>query len=302
MTKEEKIVSALDISVGIIDINRPMFQKIYPFTTENISGYIPKFKLKNQSLLTVGSSSDQVINASLSGCSDITVFDLCPYTKEYFYLKKAAILEMSLEEYENFLHYARDRYALFGNEDALNAKTFRKIAPLLEEMDQDSYDFWNEVITQRKNTRIRRNLFQPDEYPRKTVRRLNPYMKDEETFSKTRKKLEGIEPTFINGNLLTDEITGTYDNVFLSNVAAYNSLADVKKIVDKILPHLSDDGKLLLAYLYETVENEEYDSIWPEIYDVRRVFDELQIPLDISYFQGVNGIYEDAVITYQKKK
>ena len=39
------------------------FSKIYTFTTENISGYIDYFDLDNKSLLTVGSSGDQVLNA-----------------------------------------------------------------------------------------------------------------------------------------------------------------------------------------------------------------------------------------------
>ena len=39
------------------------FKLIYKFTTENISGYIKEFDFKNKSLLTVGSSGDQVINA-----------------------------------------------------------------------------------------------------------------------------------------------------------------------------------------------------------------------------------------------
>ena len=53
---------------------RQGFSRIYPFTTENISGYIDKFDLGNKSLLTVVSSVDQVINASLFNCTDQTVF------------------------------------------------------------------------------------------------------------------------------------------------------------------------------------------------------------------------------------
>ena len=41
-------------------------EKIYPFTTENINGYINNFNLYDSSLLTVGSSGAQVINAILT--------------------------------------------------------------------------------------------------------------------------------------------------------------------------------------------------------------------------------------------
>ena len=54
---------------------------IYKFTTENISGYIKEFNLKNRSLLTVGSSGDQAINANFYGCNYVTVVDLNRYTK-----------------------------------------------------------------------------------------------------------------------------------------------------------------------------------------------------------------------------
>lgn len=76
------------------------FNRIYPFTTENIFGYINKFDLYNKSLLTIGSSSDQVINAAIYNCKDISVIDICPFTEFYFYLKKAAILYL---KYNNIL-------------------------------------------------------------------------------------------------------------------------------------------------------------------------------------------------------
>ena len=67
------------------------FTQIYPFTTENINGYLPLFDLNNKTLLTVGSSGDQVLNAVISGCKEIDVIDLCPFSQEYFNLKRAAI-------------------------------------------------------------------------------------------------------------------------------------------------------------------------------------------------------------------
>ena len=79
------------------------FFNIYSFTNENISSYIPFFDLKNKSLLTVGSSCDQVLNASYSGCEDITVCDVCSLTKYYYYLKIASLLELNRDEFLKFL-------------------------------------------------------------------------------------------------------------------------------------------------------------------------------------------------------
>ena len=52
------------------------FQKIYPFTTETISGYITKMDIKDKIVLTLGSSCDQALNSLLLGAKDITVFDI----------------------------------------------------------------------------------------------------------------------------------------------------------------------------------------------------------------------------------
>lgn len=82
-----------------------MLQSIYPFTTENISGYIDNFNLKDKSLLTVGSSGDQVINAILKGCKDTTLLDINPYTKLYYYLKAASIITLNLDGFMRFLRY-----------------------------------------------------------------------------------------------------------------------------------------------------------------------------------------------------
>ena len=69
--------------------------RIYTFTTENISGYLEYFDLKDRKLLTVGSSGDQVLNASFYGAKDITLYDINSFSKFYLYLKIAAIITLN---------------------------------------------------------------------------------------------------------------------------------------------------------------------------------------------------------------
>lgn len=71
--KLEKLIMGQIDGLGD-DLGIGNFINIYPFTTENIAGYINEFELKDKSLLTVGSSGDQVINAALYDCQDITLF------------------------------------------------------------------------------------------------------------------------------------------------------------------------------------------------------------------------------------
>lgn len=70
------------------------FSRIYTFTTENISGYIDYFDFNNKSLLTVGSSGDQVLNSFYNGARDITLFDINEYAKYYVYLKISGVLSL----------------------------------------------------------------------------------------------------------------------------------------------------------------------------------------------------------------
>lgn len=60
---ETLLIHAIKKCDGIfVDDFAKDFQILYPFTTENISGYINNFDLSNKTLLTVGSSGDQIIN------------------------------------------------------------------------------------------------------------------------------------------------------------------------------------------------------------------------------------------------
>ncbi len=74
------------------------FQKIYPFTTETISGYITKMDIKNKSVLTLGSSCDQALNSLLLGASDVTIFDINEQVEYFYNLKRKLILSLSRKE------------------------------------------------------------------------------------------------------------------------------------------------------------------------------------------------------------
>lgn len=74
------------------------FEQVYPFTTEEIAKYFPKLNLSGKSILTVGSSADQAFNALLHGAKNVVIYDINPYTYEFYKLKKNIILNSSREE------------------------------------------------------------------------------------------------------------------------------------------------------------------------------------------------------------
>lgn len=300
---DEKISIALRIINGKINIYDDRFKRIYPFTTENIKGYLPAFKLKGTKLLTVGSSNDQAINASMSGCRDITVLDLCPFSKEYFYLKNAAIQTLSKKEFERFLLYNAYHLGLFENSKVLNKETFEQISDTLKELDEESYIFWSTLLDSKKSSTIRKRLFSHDEYSSHTIRRINPYLSDEESYLKTRQALQETQITFLEGNVMSKELPETYDNIFLSNIPCYLSLEQTKTLVERLLPHLNEDGQILVSYLYELYPNLDYCEGESEIYNSVKAKRILPQPTTLKRFDSVNGsLFTDGALIYQKKK
>lgn len=74
------------------------FNSVYPFTTEDISGYMGKLDIQDKKVFTVGSSSDQVLNSILLGAKEVTLFDISENTKDFFERKKEIILTSSKNE------------------------------------------------------------------------------------------------------------------------------------------------------------------------------------------------------------
>ena len=282
------------------------FRAVYPFTTENIAGYINEFDLKNKSLLTVGSSADQVINAAFKGCKDITVLDKSIFAKEYFYLKKAAILNLDQEELFRLLcYYGYPKKRRF-NKDVLDPELLERILPTLREEDEESYRFWTKLLSKKSRSTIRERVFIIDENYYKLLKKKNPYLSTDENYQKTRKRIKDLHPKFIISDVRDVNIRRNYDNIFLSNILDYIVGIEGRNLIAKVIPHLNDNGKVLLYYLFETSVNGENPEI-EELYDPSDVLYCVPIFSEIKHFTGVKGMIKnncvkDGVVIYQKKK
>ena len=271
--------------------------------------YLQLFDLEDRTLLTIGSSCDQAINAILHGAKDITVFDICPFVKEYYYLKKAAILALSIDEFMNFFCYKNYSMMIIDNKMAFDMDIYLKIRNTLKSYSDDILYFWDMIFFKYNGIVIRRQMFSTDENRSMILRKINDYLCDEGNYLKLRKIIDNTNIEFVRGDIFTSEITKKYDNIFLSNLACYHSLANIKELFLKMHDHLNDEGKMLLAYLYETTEySDDYMSGEPEIYDIPRVKRTFPKEIVFDSFLGVSGIrnkmddFKDSVITYKKVK
>jgi len=276
---------------------RDTFDKIYPFTTENIAGYLPLFDLKDKSLFTVGSSGDQIFNSILLESKNVTVFDICPFVKEYYYLKKAGIESFSREEFLKFFCY---RGSLIDNRKAFDKNLFNSLKNNLKNDDYESFLFWDKLFSEYNGLKIRARLFKDDEYSEASICKINEYLKDDVSYEKLRNNLNKTLVTLKSSNVFVDDIIDNYDNVFLSNLCAYYSSEELVSLFYKFLPLLNDDGKILICYLYYAFDKSG------RLARLLQAFNNISENISYNYFDGINSILygfdsiKDSALVYKK--
>jgi len=243
------------------------FSKIYTFTTENINGYIKYFDLYNKSLLTVGSSGDQILNAFYYGARDITLYDINQYAEYYVYLKIASILSLSYNEFILFF-FKHDISPFVNNTFMFSKEIYNKIKDNLRLFNYESYLFFDELFSLYDGKLIRDRLFDDDEDRYFVIRGFNKYLKNEESYNKLKTIIKKITFKYINGNIFEDNIPGQYDNIFLSNLCTITSLDKFIKLLEKLdINNMKSNASILLGYLWDiNFDSNYYDVEWKDIY------------------------------------
>ncbi len=225
------------------------FNNLYPFTTENIDGYIDLFDLKNKSLLTLGSSLDQAINAGLVGCKNITIFDICPLTKFYYFFKLASLLSLEREMFLRFLCKTNYRKNTSSNPNLYKNHIFSKIKETLKSLDYESYVIWDYLFKNYESKEINR-LFRLDINPVDSIIGFNRYLVNDDMYKLARKKMLEVDIKFIEGTVLSPNLNEKYDNVWLSNVGKYLTEEENSIMIEKMASLLNQNGKMLMNYFY----------------------------------------------------
>lgn len=133
-------------------------ESVFPFTTEEISGYFKALNLKDKSVLTVGSSGDQAFNAIYYGARKVTVFDINPYTGDFIQEKKKVLLESNYENYyENVL---KTRFPI-RKDELFPRKDLTRMNPYMS--DKDSFRRLQEIIDSVNIEFINGDIFSPSD-------------------------------------------------------------------------------------------------------------------------------------------
>lgn len=285
------------------------FSRIYTFTNENISEYIKFFDLENRSLLTVGSSFDQVLNAYFCGARDITLLDINPFAIYYAYLKIAAILTLTYDEFQDFF-FRCDRNN-DNNKKMFSRELFAKISGVLKELHYDSYLFFDIIFRYYSPKVIRMAIFDDDEYRNVIIRGNNLYLKNEENYNYLKQIILDLHFKYVHSDIFKEPIEGEYDNIWLSNLCTTIHIDELKKLMDRInKDNLKIHGSVLFAYLWKTnFASQKMDDDMLDIYKIpltRQIFQQYiseyhQID-NVDKYLFENRTDTDLVLIYRKKE
>ena len=305
---EETLYKASSICEGKF-LYTTEFSKIYPFTTENISGYIDYFDFDNKSLLTIGSSGDQVLNAFYNGARDITLFDINEYAKFYVYLKIAAIMSLSYKEFKAFF-FRQGVTPFIRNQHMFSPDLYNKIKDNLRLLDYESFLFFDELFTLYEPTNIRERLFDDDEDRNKVIKGFNNYLKDEMSYNRLKSVIRKISFKYVYGDIFTDDIDRSFDNIILSNLCTIKSIEQLKELLIRLdKNNLNRGGSIQLGYLWDaSFDDEEFQDDWKEIYKMPIAKDKLkEFISEVHDVLGSRDILweenkkRDLVLVYRKK-
>ena len=239
-----------------------MIDHLYDFTTENISSYITDFSMKDKSLLTVGSSGDQVLNAITVGCNYITLVDINPFSDDHLYLKWAAIKELDREEFISYLISNKK----ISQRNYFRKKVYSCLRSRLKSISEDSLLFWDNLYNKYLDFFIGYSMFQK-RVSYEEILEFNLYLQSDELYNELRYNLDHVNFQFINKNIYNVnecEFKKKFSSIFLSNIYDYNNklikLSMFKKAIKNYINMLSDDGMILITYLHDIEEKNKLEK------------------------------------------
>lgn len=268
------------------------FDKLYPFTTENIAGYMKGLDFQNKKVVTVTGSGDQVLNVISKGCLDVTTFDVNFLTQYYLNLKLAACQKLTYEEFLRFL--------LYPTSDILDYQVFREL-----DLDDATRDFFERKYYEcgYSGEGLRNSsLFVQPYFSYQSKLFENVYL-EKEFYQKLQDNSKGVRVQFLCQNLLDLELPGEYDYLFLSNISDYLHLLFDSGVLERyrdLLEKFDCVKNIYFAYLYDVfgeVKRSRIDCL-DEVY---RIWRDAELQTFSTALEGVSDDVRDGVLILKKE-
>lgn len=268
------------------------FNSIYPFTSENIAGYMKDLDLTGKKVITVTGSADHILNAILLGATEITTFDINPLTKPYMDLKISAIKNLSYDEFIKLL--------LFESNINLDYNIISSL-----DMSDESKMFWLEQLCKFDNNGIKlRNssLFNTKYFNPNSKLWQNLYL-EKSKYNLLKQQIKEANITFINASLNDLKIDENFDYMFLSNISDYLSLMyngdPLRKYRDLLIEFQKRIDIIYFAYLYDIGNSNPRTEI-DDLRKVKEIFSNFQQVEFKSALEGSSQDKKDGVLILKR--
>lgn len=244
------------------------FNSIYPFTTENIAGYMDGLDLTDKKIITVTGSSDHIINAIANGSTDITTFDINPLAKYYMDLKLASLEDLAYEDFIQIFLYDDKNIDI----DFINNLNMSDESKLF--WTEQLMTFKNDWVKLKKSSLFNRKYFNPD-----SKLWQNLYL-EKNKYEEIKKLIDSVNIIFLNISLKDLVLNQEYDYMFLSNISDYINLMynrnTLENYRDLLVSFLGNVSQIYLAYLYD-IGNDNPRSDIDNLEKVKKVFKQFEI-------------------------
>ena len=211
----------------------------YKFSNENLSGYYPKFNIKDGNVLTVCGSGDQVLSALLYGATSVDCFDTNILTYYNLMLKAYSIKYLSFEDFFSF----------FGLSHPCDKKSFYD--SFKDKIDNEDVRIFFDLLFDN-NVNINYLYNNSDCYSEDLVLSI-PYL-NVESYYKLRDLIDISKINFTVCDLfdIYKQYDNKYDFINLSNICDYinNLIPFYSFINDTHLNHLNVDGGVMVGYAW----------------------------------------------------
>ncbi len=264
------------------------FDSIYPFTTENIAGYMKDLDLTGKKCITVTGSADHILNIVARGGLDVTTFDINSLTEKYMDLKLAALKQLDFKDFVNFLLY-----------DSKISFDYNIISSL--NMQDDSKMFWLDKLKEFNNDgkRLMHSKYFNRKYFNSDSKLWQNLYLNEDGYKIVKERIDGLKIKYINISLEHLELDENYDYMFLSNISDYigmmygrEGLVRYRDLMYKFLERVKI---IYMAYLYDIGNNNPRSDI-DDLIKVDEIFENYKIEKFRSALEGKEEISDGVII------
>lgn len=211
------------------------------WTSNENSGYIRQILKTSDSVLSVASTLDNVIDMALYGIRNIYAVDINPSQLPVSWLKYASVVY--LKEYSEFYDFV-----VSTSENTLSREISNKILTAEKTITEEN-EFWRMLYADNTGMDIRRKYFLNEPYYiEKCIERvmLFDYIKPER-WHKAKEALKAstiyVENNDIFNMYLPDN---AFDVIYLSNLHNFYTPDDYVSKIRKMRSHLRDNGRIIL--------------------------------------------------------